>query len=100
VFRPSPSQVIDGTFGPGFFDAIAALPEGQWSGPVDSALGRHLVRVTERRGARMPGLAEVRDRVEKDWRATATQALRDARYEALLSRYEVVRPDPAHVLAP
>ena len=99
VFRPSPVQAVDGAFGPGFFDAIVALPPGDWSGPVESALGQHLVRVTERRAARLPGLAEVRDRVEQDWRATAAQSLRQERFDALLSRYEVVRPDPAQVLA-
>jgi hypothetical protein len=100
VFRLSPAQVVNGTFGPGFFDTIAALPEGQWTGPVDSALGRHLVRVTERRAARVPAIAEVRERVEQDWRASVTQALRDGRYEALLARHEVVRPDAAQVLGP
>jgi hypothetical protein len=99
-FRLSPEQVVDGTFGIGFFDALAALPVGIWAGPVETALGRHLVRVTERREGRLPPLAEIRARVEQDWRAEFTASLREERFQALLGRYEVVRPDAAAVLGP
>jgi hypothetical protein len=100
AFRLSPVQVVDGAFGIGFFEALDRLPTGIWAGPVETSLGRHLVRVTERREARLPALPEIRARVEQDWRAEFTARLREERYEALLSRYEVVRPDPAALLAP
>jgi hypothetical protein len=96
----SPPQVVDGIFGAGFFDALASLPEGRWAGPVQSSHGRHLVRVAERREARTPPLSDVREQVERDWRATLAADLREARFAALLARYEVVRPDPAQVLGP
>jgi hypothetical protein len=96
----APEQVIDGSFGPGFFEGLAALPVGVWSGPVTTALGVHLVRVTERREPQVPPLAEIRERVERDWRASLAERLREGRYEALLSRYEVTRPEAALVLAP
>jgi hypothetical protein len=99
-FSLSPVQVIDGSFGTGFFDTLAKLPVRTWAGPVATPLGRHLVRVTERRPAQVPPLSEIRARVEGDWRATVTERLREDRYAALLSRYEVVRPDPAQLLAP
>lgn len=100
VFRLSPEQVVDGTFGTGFFDALGVLPVGTWAGQVETSLGRHLVRVTERRESRLPPLSEIRARVEQDWRAEFTAQLREERFEALLGRYEVVRPDPAAVLTP
>lgn len=100
AFRLSPVQVVDGAFGGGFFDALGVLPEGTWAGPVETSLGRHLVRVTERRESRLPPLSEIRARVEQDWRAEFTAQLREERFEALLGRYEVVRPDPAAVLTP
>ena len=99
AFRLSPKQVVDSTFGTGFFEALGDLPVGPWSGPVETPLGTHLVRVTERREAQVPPLSEIRERVERDWRADLTERLREERYDALLSRYEVVRPDPAQVLA-
>jgi hypothetical protein len=99
-FPLNPVQVIDGSFGTGFFDELGTLPLGVWAGPVETPLGDHLVRVTERRKARVPPLSEIRERVEQDWRASLTERLREERYEALLSRYEVVRPDPAQMLTP
>ena len=100
VFRPSPAQAVDGSFGAGFFAAIAALPLGPWAGPVESAMGRHLVRVTDRREGRLPPLSKIRARVEQDWRAEFAVRLREERLAALLGRCDVVRPDPAAVLAP
>lgn len=100
AFRLSSAQVIDGTFGMGFFESLGALPLGTWTGPVQTPLGQHLVRVTERGEARQPALAEIRARVEQDWRADFTARLREERFNALLSRYEIVRPDAAAVLTP
>lgn len=98
AFPASPQQVIDGTFGAGFFDAVADLPVGEWAGPVTTTLGRHLVRVTDRREGRLPPLAEIRDQVVQDWRAMRTTELRDQRFEAMRARYEITFPDAAEVL--
>jgi hypothetical protein len=93
-----PAQVVDGTFGTGFFEALAGLPEGRWAGPVTTPLGRHLVRVTERRKGGLPPLAAIRERVLQDWRATRAAELREERFEAMRARYHITRPDAAEVL--
>jgi len=98
--RLSPPRIIDSIFGSNFFSAIAALPVGTWEWPVESAFGTHLVRITNRREGRTPPLAEIRDKVEQDWRSSFVVQLREERLGALMSRYEVTRPDPAAVLAP
>lgn len=94
----SPRPVVDGTFGTGFFDALAALPQGEWAGPVTSPFGRHLVRVTERREGTVPSLAAIRDRVQQDWRSTIAAQLREERFAAMRARYAVARPNTAEVL--
>lgn len=99
AFPLSPRRVVDGSFGAGMFDRLYALPPGEWSGPVETPFGRHLVRATEKREGKLPPLTEIRDRVEQDWRAAFSTTLREARYRALLSRYEVERPNAAEVLA-
>ena len=53
---------VDGAFGDGFFAAVAALPRGDWQGPVPSAFGRHLVRVEELEPALTPPFEEVQGR--------------------------------------
>lgn len=100
TFRLSSAQVVDGTFGMGFFESLGELPVGTWAGPVETPLGQHLVRVTERGEARQPSLTEIRGRVEQDWRAEFTTRLREERFKALLSRYEIARPDAATLLTP
>jgi hypothetical protein len=95
---PAPRSVVDGTFGPGFFEAVAALPEGRWAGPVESGYGQHLVRVTTFEEGRVPPLDEIRGAVESDWRAAMRERLSRERLAALMSRYEIVTPDATPVL--
>ncbi|MFC3616461.1 peptidyl-prolyl cis-trans isomerase [Lutimaribacter marinistellae] len=96
--RLSPRRVVDGTFGTGFFETLEGYPVGDWAGPLESSYGMHLVRVKDRREGRLPELADIRGRVEQDWRVAFTEELRLERYRALLTRYEVERPNAAEVL--
>lgn len=96
---PSPPSVVDGTFGPGFHKTVSALTSGDWSGPVESTYGPHIIRVLSKSPARLPPLSEIRDNVERDWRATIRVELADQRLEAMKNRYEIIRPDPTQVLA-
>lgn len=83
-------------FGDTFAADVAALEPGDWTGPLRSGFGGHLVKVTDRVEARVPGLDEVRERVERDWLAQRRQELKDAAYAELLESYEIVveaKPD-------
>jgi hypothetical protein len=95
----TPVPAIDRTFGDGFGETLAGLPEGQWKGPVKSSYGLHLVRVTGRTEAALPPLAEIRDRVETEWRAAKAREMREAFEKALLARYTVTLPSADEVLA-
>ena len=85
----SPAVAIDGVFGQGFFARLSGLAPGLWAGPVASAYGLHLVRILERRAARMPSLEEVRDAVLRDWKAAKAMAIRQLHYDRLRARYVV-----------
>jgi hypothetical protein len=58
---------IDATFGVGFAAEVMRAPIGHWT-EIASSHGRHRVRVSERREARLPPLAAIRARVVHDWR--------------------------------
>ena len=91
----TPSQVAD-RFGADFAEALAGAPEGAWTGPLDSAFGLHLVRVSEHRAGRAPALEEVRGEVEREWALDQREQARERLYRALRSRYQVeVRMPPA-----
>lgn len=89
----STREQVDGVFGRKTFASLQALPAGEWAGPVGTGYGLHLVRVTEVAEPRLPELDQVRDKVLFDWRRDQAEALSQAQYEGLRSRYRVDVPD-------
>jgi peptidyl-prolyl cis-trans isomerase C len=90
----SGASEIAATFGDEFTQALRDLPPGQWSGPVASGLGLHLVRVTTRSAPEKPSLASVRQRLENDWRAAAIAKAQDTAYAEIAKGYDVVIEKP------
>jgi len=77
-------------FGAEFARQLEAAPLGQWSGPIRSAFGAHLVRVTAREPAARPELDAVRQAVARDWEGERRESARDENYRKLRARYTVV----------
>jgi peptidyl-prolyl cis-trans isomerase C len=90
----SGTSEIAATFGDEFALALRNLPQGQWSGPVASGLGLHLVRVTARSAPEKPSIASVRQRLENDWRAAAVAKAQNSAYAEIAKGYEVVIEKP------
>lgn len=88
------SDAIAGTFGDEFVLALRRAPTGEWSGPVASGLGLHVVRVTARTAPEKPSLERVRQRLTNDWRAAAIAKARDEGYARILKGYDVVIERP------
>lgn len=76
-------------FGQQFADALDQVTPGQWTGPIKSAYGLHIVRISERRAERVPSLAEVRDTVAREWANEKRIAIDEARLRTLWKRYDV-----------
>jgi parvulin-like peptidyl-prolyl isomerase len=87
-------------FGGDFARAVDAAPVGEWSGPVGSGYGLHLVLVRERLPGGRPTLAEVRSQVEREVLAERRRRALDALYAGLLARYRVTIDRPAPRPAP
>ncbi len=81
-------------FGNGFAAALADLPVGRWSGPVESGFGLHLVFVRDRRPGSLPALADVRRVVEREWRNARREEAGEAFYRTLRERYVVSVESP------
>ncbi len=83
-------QAVAAQFGPDFASAVFALPAGEWSGPVTSGYGVHLVRVTAAPAPRERPYAEIRHELVAAWREERRSELA-ARYRArLLAKYDVI----------
>jgi len=76
-------------FGEAFADGVMAVAPGEWTGPIRSGFGLHLVQVLDREEGRAPALDEVRPLVEREVRSERRKTLMDAMYDELLSRYRV-----------
>jgi parvulin-like peptidyl-prolyl isomerase len=80
---------IGTVFGADFAGDVFALTGDDWSGPLASSYGLHLVRVGERVAARKLELEEARREVERDYE-TARRAEANQRFlRELRERYEV-----------
>ena len=76
--------------GDAFAREVEPLAPGDWTGPIYSGLGGHLVKITKRVPGRLPELAEVRAKVEREYLAQRRQQQKDSAYQKMLEAYEVV----------
>lgn len=86
---------IGQTFGPEFAEAIYTLDPDQWTGPVKSDFGLHVVHVSERKAGRLPPLGEIRAAVVRGWTSAKRKELEDHRLSDLLKRYRVIIEMPS-----
>ena len=76
-------------FGKAFALELFKLPVGEWTGPVESGYGLHLVHVDSRTDSRAPSLAQVRDKVRGEWLSEQQRKTNDLLYSELRKRYEI-----------
>jgi hypothetical protein len=93
---PGPAREVTLTFGDAFLRAVERAPTGEWTGPIASTYGLHLVLVQARADGAAPDLASVRPLVEREVVAERRQRALSALYQQLLARTAVVieRPQP------
>ena len=97
---PLPGHIVDAAtfdlaqqFGDDFAAALAKAPIGQWT-LMASGFGLHVVKVEQRMVPPPPRLANVRQRLENDWRSVAVRKAEEAQLQALLAGYDVVIERP------
>jgi len=83
---------IGNAFGENFAKKLATLPADEWTGPIESPFGLHLVRITDHRDERLPPLNEIRKAVEQKWRTQERDRFQQDEYDRLRANYEVVSP--------
>ena len=94
-FDAATARLIDGTFGSGFSQSLDELETGQWTGPVVSGFGAHLILLQERVPGFVPELADIRPIAEREWANEKRIQSRDAINQQLLSGYDVTIEWPA-----
>ncbi len=86
-----PRDRIAAEFGGDFAKALDGIkaPSDQWTAPLQSGFGLHLVRLRQRESSGTPKLADVRQQVENDWRADTKARRGDEAFKALLDNYTI-----------
>jgi len=83
-------QTLSGQFGKDFARAVFALPPGEWHGPIESAYGFHLVRVSAVERAKPREFAEAKAEALELLRDQRRRGVTDKYFAALLKKYGVV----------
>jgi hypothetical protein len=97
--REAPLSEVGGQFGSLFAETVASLPLHEWSGPIETGYGVHLVLLEERIEGEIPPLDAVRDAVRRDWMAARTESVKEDAYRKLLETYDVSVELPAATAA-
>jgi peptidyl-prolyl cis-trans isomerase C len=82
-------QQIKELFGQEFASRLFQLKTGVWAGPIRSAYGFHLVRISQKLPPRMPDLAEVYKQVLTDYENERMKARSEAFYQNLRKEYRL-----------
>ena len=80
---------VTSTFGTEFSAQLNKLIEGQWTGPITSTFGHHLVRLDELTASAPTPLAYIEKRVVADLLYQRREQSLDDYYKELMDQYEV-----------
>lgn len=89
-FEAESTRVIDNTFGKGFATKLDELETGNWTGPIESGFGIHLVRVDSREPGVIPALEKIKPLVEREWANEKRIEMRNEVNEKLRGEYKIV----------
>jgi peptidyl-prolyl cis-trans isomerase C len=92
TFEDASERELANYFGAALAARVMELPIGEWSEPIASAWGVHVLRVSTRTAAREPPLSEIRERVAQAYEDARRDAANDARMAELRARYDVRLP--------
>lgn len=84
-----PASLIDREFGEGFTEKLRGLPVEQWSGPVPSSFGWHIIRVDTVIPSTLLPLEMVQDEILQQLQYEDKNAASEQFYTELLQQYDI-----------
>ena len=77
-------------FGAEFAQQLVALEPGDWTGPLISGYGGHLVKISAKQAGRFPDLAEIRKQVKQEYLVEQRRELKNTTYRKLRENYAII----------
>jgi hypothetical protein len=88
-------QTIANIFGSDFAVQVEEAPVGQWSGPLQSGFGLHLVHVDERVAGALPAFDQVRPTVLREYQSEQRTLSNKKFLDSLRAKYDIRIEGPA-----
>jgi hypothetical protein len=88
-YRDTSFNDLERQMGESFTEAVQDIEPGEWTGPVTSGYGLHLVIVDSRIAGRDPGLDEVRDLVRTQLMNQRRLEATDQMYRGMAEKYSI-----------
>ena len=85
-----PKVEVTRLFGEQFSDAVFALPAGQWSKPIGSAFGLHIVKIETVDTALQADFEPVKNEVLEAWKADQQLQQKAEQIDDLVSGYKII----------
>ena len=89
AFKDAPQREVARAFGREFPAQLAKIPTGEWSGPIRSGYGLHLVFLTSRVEGAVAKLDEIREVVVREWRVIKRREMNEGLYRELRKKYSI-----------
>jgi len=80
---------VDKLFGSFFTSAIFNMETGNWTGPLESPYGWHLVLIFEKVPGVLPDLEDIWDLVEREWSAERKAEIKEEQYRIMREQYSI-----------
>jgi len=82
-------QVINNRFGGELAAYVTSTKPGVWPGPAVSSFGLHLIYVTEIKNSVAPSLAQIREKVSRDWAFQQQSKIKSTMDANLKQKYDI-----------
>lgn len=93
-FEDVSSERIDRLFGSDFSLQFLELETDQWAGPLTSAYGEHLVRISAAAPRHQVDFVDIKADVLRDWQLEEQRNILETQYETLRANYRIRIVDP------
>jgi len=80
---------IERAYGGAFAKAIIDLPKDEWSDPIESAFGLHVVKISDRKDGGQPSFEDARLEVEKDWLDETQRTENAKKINDIVAKYNI-----------